>query len=236
MGVRILLNAKVTSIRSDESPSSSTTVYLSDQRSIEEVAHVVITAGPWSRRVLEELFPAAQVEIPMDTLASSGNHLIVRTPRWRPSHDRKCCDQLFLDGVIGRPLDIISRPGGTLYIGYGAEPEELPTLATDVKPQEKAIDRIKELCIFFLDIPEGEELEVVEAGRCYRSVMKHPIIAEIPVSLLSDPSEPSPRCRVFLNVGHGSYGITLGPGSGKVMSEIILGIEPSANVSGLGYE
>ena len=39
---------------------------------------------------------------------------------------------------------------------------------------------------------------------------------------------------VFLNVGHAKDGIKLCLGSGKVMSELILGRKPSADISGLG--
>ena len=43
------------------------------------------------------------------------------------------------------------------------------------------------------------------------------------------------RGGVYLNVGHGRDGITLGPGSGKVMSELIeRGRSESADISGLG--
>ena len=53
--------------------------------------------------------------------------------------------QLFVDKILSLPLDVSNHLDGTLYIGnYGAEPEELPALATDVKPQEGAINHIKE--------------------------------------------------------------------------------------------
>jgi glycine/D-amino acid oxidase-like deaminating enzyme len=238
--VRILLNATVTSIKAAESQSLSTVAVLSlfDQPSI-EIKNLVIAAGPWSGRVLKTLFPAAQIQISLDTLSSSSNHLTVRSPRWRPSDDSAGCHQLFLDKVLSRPLDISSHLNGTLYIGsYGAEPEELPALATEVKPQQGAIDHIKQLCRRMLDLPEEEDLEIVQPGRCYRPVVKQgrPIIAEVPLALLCDPSESSLPYRVFLNVGHGSYGITLGLGSGKVMSQLIMGVKPSANISGLGYK
>jgi hypothetical protein len=86
---------------------------------------------------------------------------------------------------VGRPLDITSQPEGTLYVGSsGAEPEELPTLVTGVKPQDKAIDCIKEYCRQILNIPEDEDLEVVRPGRCYRPILyvngkERPIIAQI---------------------------------------------------------
>lgn len=39
---------------------------------------------------------------------------------------------------------------------------------------------------------------------------------------------------VYINSGHGSYGVTLGMGTGKIMSQMILGDEPDVNVSKLG--
>jgi glycine/D-amino acid oxidase-like deaminating enzyme len=92
-----------------------------------------------------------------------------------------------------------------------------------------------------LDIPEGEDLEVVRPGRCYRPILyvkgkKRPIIAQVPVSRLYDPSGSPPRFSLSLNTGHGYDGIALAPGSGMVTSELIRGIKPSADISGLGYE
>jgi glycine/D-amino acid oxidase-like deaminating enzyme len=241
--VRIFVNTNVTDIKAADSQSSSpgAALYLSDQTRI-TVRNVVIAAGPFSQRVIVELFPAARINISMDTWSSSSNHIVVRTPRWRSRDDRKGSVQLFLQEVVGRPLDITSQPGGTLYVGgYGAEPEELPTLVTGVKPQDKAIDRIKEYCRRMLDIPEDEDLEVVRPGRCYRPILyvkgkERPIIAKVPVSRLYDPSDSPPRFNLLLNIGHGYNGMALSLGSGKVMSELIRGIKPSADISGLGYE
>jgi glycine/D-amino acid oxidase-like deaminating enzyme len=225
--VQIFVNAKVTDIKAvdSQSPSSVAALYLSDQTRI-TVRNVVIAAGPFSQRVIVELFPAARINISMNTWSSSSNHLVVRTPRWRSRDDRKGSVQLFLQEVVGRPLDITSQPGGTLYVGsYG----------------DKAIDRIKEYCRQILNIPEDEDLEVVRPGRCYRPILyvngkERPIIAQVPVSRLYDPSESPPRFNLFLNIGHGHDGIALSLGSRKAMSDLIRGIEPSADISGLGYE
>jgi hypothetical protein len=79
-GVRILLGTNVASIEAAgfQCSSSATVLRLSNQRPIE-----FGIAGPWSQRVLAKLFSAAQIHIPMDTMSSSCNYLIVRTPRWR---------------------------------------------------------------------------------------------------------------------------------------------------------
>ena len=41
--------------------------------------NLVITVGPWTARVLADLFPTAQVPILMDSLTSSCNYLVVST-------------------------------------------------------------------------------------------------------------------------------------------------------------
>ncbi|KAL8936234.1 MAG: hypothetical protein Q9211_004280 [Gyalolechia sp. 1 TL-2023] len=204
--------------------------------------NIVIAAGPWSQRVLATLYPEATVKLFMDTTHSAGNHLVIKTPGYKPIDDEQNCEQLFLDKVLDHPLDISTLLGGTMYIGsYGAEPEELPENAIDVHAQPKAVEAIKRLCLRALEFPKGEELEIVQAGRCYRPEVKqgHPIIAEVPISLLN--ASASSRTghihpRLFFNTGHGPYGITQGPGSGKVMSELIMGVQPSVNISGLGYD
>lgn len=242
LGVEVLLNTKVTGVEHKYRYSKTTSGVTLQQTSVERsipCRNLVIAAGPWSQRVLASLFPSAQIKIPMDTVSSAGNHLTVKTPGWNPSDDNNPCQQLILDDVLGRPLDISSLLGGTLYIGsYGAEPEELPDLATQVQPQPKAIEGIRNLCRRALNIPVDDTLEIVKAGRCYRPIVKqgHPIIAEVPLSLLQKESGSLSTLRVFFNTGHGSYGITQGPGSGKLMSELVMGEKLSVDISGLGYE
>lgn len=41
---------------------------------------------------------------------------------------------------------------------------------------------------------------------------------------------------LYINTGHNSDGVTLGPGSGKVMSELLLGQKPSVSVSAFDIE
>ena len=74
------------------------------------------------------------------------------------------------------------------------------------------------------------DMEVLKEGRAYRPCLDHerPIIARIPLhELLGVTRQDGIEGRevegggVYLNVGHGRDGITLGPGSGKVMSELI---------------
>lgn len=138
-----------------------------------------------------------------------------------------------------------------MYVGgYGADPEELPALATQVQPQPNAVKAMEELVAGFLNLGEGESVKVLKEGRAYRPevAVGRPIIAKLPLKLLfeenvakvGDKSDHSASEHidvhggVFVNTGHNSDGVTLGPGSGKVMAELIRGVETSVDISGLG--
>ena len=246
MGVTILKNVELQSLQINAlSGEAKMAIEVLDHRSGHlrlPFKHLVISAGPWSQRVLEKLFPSAQFKIPLELTMAAGNHLRLKTPGWTPPDDDKGCDQLYLKGILGHTLDISSFLRGTLYVGgFGGRTEPLPELATDVKSQPDAIEAMLRLCEKVLSVPEGESLEVLDSGRCFRPVLEQgrPIVTKVPLAKLFPPDQQwdnhnPPTSSVFLNVGHGSDGITLGPGSGKVMSELIQDLNPSANISGLG--
>ncbi|KAI9694918.1 MAG: hypothetical protein M1822_000535 [Bathelium mastoideum] len=162
--------------------------------------------------------------------------------------------------------DLTSFLGGSLYVGgYGAVPEPLPDKAEDVHVQSAAVPAMYELAADLVDTPAGRELEIVDVGRCYRplAVPRKPIITKIDWKELglSDPESclllnrciaelddkegltdivqrplQRPLGGLYVNTGHSSDGITLAPGSGKVMSELILGLPASVDISGLGLK
>ncbi|GAA5971976.1 hypothetical protein JCM21900_002624 [Sporobolomyces salmonicolor] len=69
----------------------------------------------------------------------------------------------------------------------------------------------------------GAVVERMQCGKlCYRPISsdREPIVGK-----LDDD--------VFVATGHGPWGITLAPGTGKVVAEMLLGLELSADVSGL---
>lgn len=205
-----------------------------------EFSSLVIAAGPWSQRVLSKLFPASEISIPFDLAHAAGNHLLVKAPNWKPEDDEAGCDQLYLDEILGHTLDISSYLGGTLYVGgYGGATEDLPDFADDVEAQPAAVAAMKDLCARTLDLAEDEAVDVISVGRSYRPVveLRRPIITQLSLERLMGPQKVPSNIKgaFYLNTGHGSDGITLGPGSGKVMSDLIYGRKPAANISGLGF-
>ncbi|PGH29198.1 hypothetical protein GX50_08061 [[Emmonsia] crescens] len=261
LGVRFLLNSAITSVQRDDARQSFTEVTV-QTRDDTHTTHtipckaVVIAAGPWSTRVFSQLFPAGKLNLRMDSTKSAGNHVLVRNPRWKPADDENGVNQIFLNNVVNGPnrLDITSFLGGYLYIGgWGAKPERLPEFAEDVQGQPDEIKAMLNMSRQYLRLEANEELEVVKAGRCYRplAVPNKPTITKVNWDMLGDPKpkleseapldsferHSSPVIGgLYLNTGHNSEGITLGPGSGRVMSELLLGRTPSVPISNFGLE
>ncbi|OAX81829.1 hypothetical protein ACJ72_03832 [Emergomyces africanus] len=261
LGIRFLLNSAVTSVQRDDAAQSFTSVTVQtrdDSLTTHTIAckAVVIAAGPWSPRVISQLFPASRLNLRMNSTNSAGNHVLVRNPRWKPTDDELGVNQVFLNNVINGPnrLDITSFLGGYLYIGgWGAKPERLPELAEEVQGQPDEIEAMLKMSREYLRMEDNEELEIVKAGRCYRplAVPNIPTITKVDWEMLGD-SKPTLKSEasfnsfrhhgspliggLYINTGHNSDGITLGPGSGKVMSELLVGRTPSVSISNFGLD
>ncbi|OJD24453.1 hypothetical protein ACJ73_04189 [Blastomyces percursus] len=259
--IRFLLNSAVTSVQSDDARQTFTGVTV-QTRDETHTTHtipcraIVIAAGPWSNRVFSQLFPAGHINLRMDGTNSAGNYVLVRNPRWTPADDENGVTQVLLNNLDNGPnrLDITSFLGGYLYIGgWGANPEHLPELAEDVQGQPDEIEAMLKTARQYLRLKANEELEIVKAGRCYQPLAAPdiPTITKVNWEMLGDsktklesdaPLNGSKQQRspviggLYLNTGHGSDGITLGPGSGKVMSELLLGRTPSVSISNIGFE
>lgn len=242
--MQILTDATVISVGISHGSLESVTITGKSKRMILECHSLVIAAGPWSERVLSKLFPDSRVRIPSSKQPSSGNYVVAKLPGWDDSQDTRVCHQIYLEGLLGHKVDISSRPDGTLYIGGSLSAHEaLPDTTTDVQPQIKYVDKMKSHVARALDC-SPVDLEVLEVGRGYRPCLEHgrPIICRVPLDELLDMTHENPIVRreverggVYLNVGHGSDGITLAPGSGKTMSELIEGGgSMSADIRGLG--
>jgi glycine/D-amino acid oxidase-like deaminating enzyme len=239
-GVQIILDAQVTNVHLTKGNLTFVSVIQDHITSSLECSHLVIAAGPWSGRVLETIFPSAKVNLSFNQDSMSGNYLIVKNPSPRRSKAAKACHQVYMKGIISRPVDISNYLDGRIYVGgYIAESEELPDSVVDVLPQETSIQEMRHIANKWLEIPKGRQAKFLETGRAYRPFLScgHPIIDKIPLHKLVGeiPSDCEGPGGVFLNVGHGCDGITLGPGSGYVMSEMILGKQIATDISGLRY-
>jgi glycine/D-amino acid oxidase-like deaminating enzyme len=254
LGVQFVFNSVATSLEKDDARQQFTSIKIETKEQQPATrtlpcSAVVIAGGPWSSRIFSSLFPESNVKLRMNNTRSAGNHALIRNPRWTPTDDEEGVHQVFLNNVVPgtNRLDITSFLGGSLYIGgWGARPERLPVDADAVQPQPDEIEAMLEVARQYLRFEPGEKLELLSTGRCYRplAVPNRPVITKVEWSLLGDPdsnaklsrgrpkSSPSPVTGgLYINTGHNSDGVTLGPGSGKLMSDLLLGRTPSVPIS-----
>jgi glycine/D-amino acid oxidase-like deaminating enzyme len=193
---------------------------------------LLISAGAWSPQVLSTLFPESKFKLPISSLA--GHSLVVRSPRWSKEQEENGCHAVFMTDEAGYSPEIFSRMGEEIYVaGLNSSFLPLPSLATESQIDEGSILKLKNTAQKLLG--EGEEVEVVRKGLCFRPVTKRgtPILARISEKLGGFKTRGSGEGGVFVAAGHGPWGISQSLGTGKVMSEMIEGKETSVDVRGL---
>ncbi|KAF2115820.1 hypothetical protein BDV96DRAFT_599379 [Lophiotrema nucula] len=254
LGVHFEMSANVTSVDFDTTRQSFASVEIrraSGSTHVLPCKAIVLAAGPWSDRIFSQLFPDAKVKLPMNSTGAAGNHIRIKIPGWK-SNSKETSVQVYYTNVTpdGSRFDVTSFTNGDLYIGgWGAIPEEIPRLATFVHAQPSEVKAMLPWVKRYVAVDSDKELEYFDVGRCYRPTIigpKRPIITKLDWELLSKDSTscPSPSSSnegdsliaggLIINTGHSSDGITLGLGSGKIASELVLGQTPSIDISSLG--
>ena len=133
----------------------------------------------------------------------------------------------------------LSYLGKTLYIGgYGWATGDLLQFADDIQAHLAAITAMKDLCAKTLDPADNGATDVVCAGLCYRLLvsMGRPLITQPPLDRITWPQKvpKSTEEAFYLNTRHGSDGVTLRPGGGKIMCDLAYGRKPTVEISRLG--
>lgn len=177
---------------------------------------VVVAAGPWTKNLL-----------PKAPIKESRNHSIVVRPR-EPVSAYVLFPELHPKIPQKRiPPEIYSRPDGTIYsCGPSDTDVPLPETTDLVDINTKICDRIYEdVSSISAAVREGE---VITRQACYRPFV---VGRARDIGPLVGPTGVR---SLWLASGHDSWGISNGPGTGKVMSEMILdGRASSADVSSL---
>ena len=248
------LSADVTSVNFDDAKQSFSNVEIrrsSGSTDILPCRAIVIAAGSWSDRVFSRLFSTAKVKLPLRATDTAGNHFRVKIPGWEPGSKEKQSVQVYYTNVTpdGSRFDVTSFINGDLYIGgWGAVPEELPELATSIHIQPSEIKGMIAATKRHVNFDGNMELKYFDAGRCYRptAIPNSPVITKVIWDLLRKEGKVSSSLEtanmeeglivggLYINTGHSSDGISLGLGSGKVISELVMGKTPSIDISSLG--
>ncbi|KAI9738735.1 MAG: hypothetical protein M1834_008240 [Cirrosporium novae-zelandiae] len=255
-GVHLHQPARVLSISTNlSSELSSIRILENDIETDIPCSRVVITAGAWTPQVFSSLFPSSQTKIPISSLA--GYSLLVRSPRWTadtkmPTEEErpKECHSVFTTTTDkpGFSPEIISRLGGEIWVG-GLNSSTLPlpdVVATDSSSFSnldlESINALKTVSTRLLGLPRKQEqendLEILRTGVCFRPVTPRgqAIITRLGDEVLGGGvrTREGKGGGLFIAAGHGPWGISLGPGTGRVLVELIEGKPTSADVRGLG--
>ncbi len=202
----------------DGSAATSVTYKAKDTSEVSDIqaSEVVIAAGPWTTR----LFPEAPIK-------DSRNHSIVVRPKIPvsayvlfPELHPKIPQQRI-------PPEIYSRPDGTIYL-CGPSDTDVPLPETS-----DLVEFNPDIC----DKLYNDVSSISQAVREGEIVTKQSFYRPIVVGRARDIGPlvgPTGVRSLWLASGHDSWGISNGPGTGKVMSEMLLdGETSSADVSSL---
>ena len=220
--------------------------------------NVVITAGAWTPRAFQKLFPDSKLRIPIDPLA--GYSIVVHSPRYsKPILDPIRHSE---NGPAGVSHAVYCAPTAS----WAFAPEAFPRVPADGKPElwvgglnDSAMklpetadatpalidkDKTEELRRAMIamtglsrdgDDLTVDDLKIKRESLCFRPLSKsgNPIIAKVPSSALGHGVEMANDGGVYIASGHGPWGISLSLGTGTVMAEMLTGRTLSADVSRL---
>ena len=201
--------------------------------------NLVLAAGPWTPVVFKTLFPQSPIKI--EAVIDAGDWIIFENAE---QSSVTSIAAVYFDEIVGEKLEFASRNDQKVWVtGEKSHIGTLPKVGDAPEPDEKVLLKLLAYATRCLKHKHGDEhgLHVVKQGRSFRpeTPSRLPIITAVPgcklttqeTTIASDDGRPS----VFINSGHGSYGVTLGMGSGKVMSQIIMGIESDVDLSKMGF-
>ncbi|KAF2658916.1 FAD dependent oxidoreductase [Lophiostoma macrostomum CBS 122681] len=196
---------------------------------------LILACGPWTPSVYATLFPNSALRF--DQVLEAGDWLLLRNP-----HPVAGESTIFvgLNEFVGSKLEFAGRDDGTIWICGRKIVTSSSSLPEPGKCAKADTDMASELigrCSEFLgrDDLRAEKktasvgLEIVETGRAFRPTSRSglPLIAKVKPMALSE----SRKGNVFVNWGHGSYGLTLGPVSGRLMAQTVRQDAPDIDLS-----
>lgn len=216
-----------------------------------ECDDLIFAAGTRTPHLVRELFPSFGPDFHETT--NSGNWILVKGTTNQKYQMRA---EVILDDVVDHQLEFVGRENQKTHdfviwvCGLNNEESKAGDVDDQAEPDEDAIVRLREYAAQFLwdgESAQQEGPEVLKKGRTYRPTIDRdlPILTSVSCNELHKSrisqeqfyhgQRDCKKSGVWVCTGHGKYGITLGLGSGKLMSQMILGDKPDLDVSALGF-
>ncbi|KAL8932035.1 MAG: hypothetical protein Q9216_006990 [Gyalolechia sp. 2 TL-2023] len=242
LGVEIKTGLKV--IHADLSPENLVHAVTCLKKDLTTVwidcTKLLLACGPWTPIVYKTLFPSSPIHLQSTT--DAGDWIVCENlcPTTQDS-----TAYVSFQGILAEKLEFAGRNNGTIWVcGRNNFTALLPTQGQTAEPDEKMIEELIGRAGEWLHLrcrcteKHADELRLVSKGRAFRPATKPglPIISEVkPSDLTSDSTDAAPSLEsssgVYVGWGHGSYGLTLGMGTGKLMSQLMRGGKPDLGLS-----
>jgi glycine/D-amino acid oxidase-like deaminating enzyme len=175
--------------------------------------NLIIAAGPWTGALSKSLLPK-----PLPITSYAGHSILVKTTAPLTTH----CLFITLDSQNSPyRAELFAKPNGRVYICGINDTRPLPKTPVDAIVGAEEIAKLKHIADVLLidNMVEKEQL-------CFRPMTEdgEPFVG------------PTEIKGVWLGSGHSFWGISLGPGTGKILSEMVLGEQLSVDVSELSLD
>ncbi|KAJ2902766.1 hypothetical protein MKZ38_000120 [Zalerion maritima] len=217
--------------------------------------NMVVSAGVWTPKVFETLFPKGKG---VDVGCLSGHSIVldaeeldITTPTVRTASGnfKDENDAIFMVLEDGMSPEMFDRNHGTeVWLGgvnHNVQEAPIPQLPGKAETMKWAVDKLKDVAERMLKFKRNDgqrkELKVVRASLCFRPWMDRgwPVLGRVGGDVLGISGHDEKRNGnregggVFVATGHGPWGISMAPGTGLVMAEMVLGMKTSIDVSRL---
>ncbi|KAM0748279.1 DAO-domain-containing protein [Meredithblackwellia eburnea MCA 4105] len=191
---------------------------------------VILAAGPWTGSLLSKLGLTSGAGRASAIDGSRAHSIVVKPPPGRKLPAQALFTSIKTkSGMRGGSTvepEIYLRPDGTAYACGPTDHSSLPALASDVKVDTTATSSLFSQIVGLSSshFSKEEGAEVVAEQACYLPVGSgDPVIGKV-----------RGQDGVYIASGHSCWGICNGPGTGKVVAELVLdGKVSSADISRL---
>ena len=201
---------------------------------------LLLACGPWTPIVYRTLFPSSPIDLQAAT--NGGDWIVCKNPC--PTTEETVAYVSF-QAIVGDKMEFAARNDGTIWAcGQRNYTAPLPLPGQTAKPDEEIIESLLGRAHEWLNTgcsckeKHPDKLQLVRKGRAFRPATKSglPVISEVTTLELTGGIDhtsqtPNPSSGVFVCWGHGSYGLTLGMGTGKLMSQLMSGKKPDLDLS-----
>ncbi|KAI1490509.1 hypothetical protein F5X96DRAFT_543969 [Biscogniauxia mediterranea] len=242
LGVEIQTGLKVAGASlSDKNEVTAVTCLAKDGTAIcIRCKQLLLACGPWTPTVYRTLFPSSPIHLQWTT--DAGDWIRFRNPC--PRNEGSTAFVSFAD-IVGNKLEFAGRNDGTIWAcGQRNRGAVLPLPGQIDTPDENLIAELSRYAKKWIEWryscteTHKTNFQLLGKGRAFRPATKSglPVISEVPSSDLTRTEtgqSQSANCSsgVFICWGHGSYGLTLGMGSGRLMSQLMRGENPDIDIS-----